>query len=70
MAEVLPDRAVMELTGHTRRETLNRYTACRPSHWAKALEIISTVGKRASVGLRSVAFQEATVDARGPEYAI
>ncbi len=70
MAEALPDRAVMELTGHTRRETLNRYTTCRPTHWQMALEIVSSVGKRASVGLRSCGILEGlTHDARGPETA-
>ncbi len=70
MAENLPDRAVMELTNHTRRETLNRYTAVRPSHWQAAYNIIANIGRnRASVGLQSVAFGEQLEAVRGPEVA-
>lgn len=71
MAEVLPDRAVMELTGHTRRETLNRYTAVRPSHWQVAYQVVSSIGKRASAVCSHVApFGGSTPDVRGPEVGI
>jgi len=68
MAEELPDRAVMELTGHTRRETLNRYTCCRPTHWQRAYEIVARIGKnRASVGVYSSALNGELCTVRGPE---
>jgi integrase len=66
LAERLPDRAVMELTNHTRRETLNRYTAVRPSHWSLAYEIIASIGKRAS----ATALDGLPVGPRGPEMAL
>ena len=71
MAEALPDKAVMELTGHSRRETLNRYTAVRPSHLEKAYQIIASIGKRASaVCSHAVPFGGSQPDARGPEMAL
>jgi len=70
MAEVLPDRAVMELTGHTRRETLNRYTAVRPSHWQVAYQIIASIGKRASEVCSAATFQGSPATGRGPEIVL
>lgn len=71
MAENLPDRAVMELTGHTRRETLNRYTAVRPSHWNLAYQVVASIGKRASeVCSHASPFGGLSQDARGPGIAL
>ena len=46
LAEVLPDKALMTLTGHARRETLDVYTSVRRSHWDTAYETVANVLKK------------------------
>ncbi len=52
LAPYLPDKALMELSNHTRRATLDPYTAVRGSHFQIAYEQMKAIGKRPPYGLQ------------------
>ena len=66
LAEVLPDKALMTLTGHARRETLDPYTAVRGSHWQQAYETVASVLKKGPGRVQLLRPQYVTAQRRGP----
>ncbi|HUU94048.1 MAG TPA: phage integrase SAM-like domain-containing protein [Phycisphaerae bacterium] len=66
LAEVLPDKAIMELTGHSRRETLDPYTAVRSSHWRAAYECVAGVLKKGPGRIQLLRPSHVTAPWRGP----
>lgn len=56
LTDVLPDSAVMELCGWTRRQTVSRYAGVRQSHYAVAYDRLAEVGKRGLGGLQPADF--------------
>jgi integrase len=70
MADVLPDKALMELTGHSQRRTLDRYTAVRQSHFQAAFEAVSGILRKGAAGLQIGDFRGPPVDGSAGELVL
>lgn len=69
LGDVLSDKALMELSGHTKRSTLDPYTAVRQSHFQAAFEAVSSILKKGPRGLQSAGFEGLRTMLGSPEFA-